>query len=174
MQISRFAAVVVASAAVACISIGEIPASEPVELSLLDGGLAIELAADARADLATRVVAYFESCHTFEEVTGERPEPEELREIWNKQLRSLHLAVELLAQDAGEARQVLLGFNSGAGAWPVLSRDGGGVLEIYSKCDGLAGLLLACDVRDIVPHSAAPDDCERLRRIADAPPQPRR
>ena len=141
-----------------------------VELLLVHDRSVVELAPETKSRLTTQMVAYFETCLTHAAVVGEAPQQESLRRTWEEQERGTHALVQLPAGGHGRESlatptEVLVGFSSGPGAWPVLSRDRSEGLVLYSKCDGLDGLLLACDVNDVAPGSAIPRDCDRIREI---------
>lgn len=152
------------SAVALAIAAGERAAS--VDIALLHAGVAVELPAATGESLASSIVAYFETCHTYEAVTGEILPQVSLLETWQGQKSGSHALVTLAARDDSprEPRQLLVGFSPGSPAWPVLSRDREGSIVLHSKCDGLQGSLLACQVGAFIP-GAAPPDCERLRDI---------
>jgi hypothetical protein len=154
-------------------------APEGVELLLVHDGAAVQLSSDLSKRLTTRFMSYFEECLTYEAVVfGERPPQKDLRDSWAEQERGNHALVRLPAGDYGRhsfdhPTTLIIGFSSSGGAWPVMTRTGDDDIVFYTKCSGLDGLVLACDVSEAVPGIAVPSDCDRLREIKRRTPHGR-
>lgn len=135
---------------------------ESLEFSLLHDGVVVEIAPDVSAQLAVRTAAYFDTCHTHQSVVGNEPDEGSVRQLWEEVTRGPHALLRLPPADG--SADLLVGFSPAAAAWPVILRQNDRYVS-YLKCDGLEGALLACDMSEVLPHSAVPPDCDRLRDI---------
>lgn len=135
---------------------------EGLGFSLLQDGALVQIEPDVRSQLAVKTAAYFDTCHTHQSVVGREPDEGDVRRQWEEVARGPHAL--LLLPPADGSAELLVGFSSGSGAWPVILRQNERYVA-YLKCDGLDGLLLACDISEVLPHSSASPDCDRLREI---------
>ncbi len=135
---------------------------ESLEFSLLHDGVVVQIDPDVNAQLAVKTAAYFDTCHTHLSVVGNEPDEGSVRQLWEDVTDGTHALLRLPRGD--DRADLLVGFSSAAGAWPVILRQNDHYVS-YLKCDGLEGSLLACDMSELLPHSAVPPDCDRLRDI---------
>jgi hypothetical protein len=156
------------------------PSSGASRLSLLASGSVVPLEAAVERELLDDLTAFFDECHDYADVVGEEPAQDELQRLWAEHEQGSHALLRAVgAPDSPHASlrdrefALLVGFDHEGGAWPVLTRDDGDALTMYTKCPGLEGLRLACTIRGPVPSLQRGVDCERLpellREAARAP-----
>jgi hypothetical protein len=137
-------------------------------LILVAAGSEVRLVDATKSDLITDLRAFFEDCHSYADVVGERPAQDELQRMWAEQEeRGYALLSATGSADYSHPPlrdtefTLLVGFDSERGAWPVLTRDDAGLMTLYIKCSGLEALRLSCQVSELVPGMERSADCDR-------------
>lgn len=141
-------------------------------LVLLSSGSPVALDSERAAQLVAELTAYLDSCLTSVAVVGEQPSQDELERLWSEKSSQPHALLQATGRPdsahthlRGSRFTAFFGFESESGPSPVLTRDEHRHLTSYTKCPGLDGLLLSCNVQSIVPGMSSSADCDRWKAI---------
>jgi hypothetical protein len=152
-------------------------ASGAAELTLSSGVRDVALDQEQSRDLAVSLEAYFEACHPYRLVVGGEDLPQDrLVSLWSEQVRLPHAVLRRNegAEDpdptSGATLDVLFGFSSESGPFPVLTRGSDRIVTSYIKCPGFEGLRLSCRVHALIPGMKPSARCGEWEALAASQP----
>ncbi len=141
-------------------------------LSIYHAGRAVSLEPSDVVRLTGRFREFFYQCHTLQAVLGSEWPQDEIRSVWESQKQgSYALLREVGPRDApfpdlrDQEFTILFGLDPEAGAGSVVTEHSG-VLTLYSKCPGLDGMALTCELLQQVSTEDSWPVCRSVERIS--------